>query len=129
MSLTEYMQDWGLSTQIWISALWMYYSSVLNLVECLKAWKFHLFRCHFLFLFHNIIGPYVLFHHKKKLSGFSFCFSFQEDSLDCTSYRCAGLVRFSNVHFGAHFDVHWMGPQIHWLTYTVLHYTTKVTSV
>lgn len=39
----DVLQDWGSSTQIWISALWMYSSSVLNPVECSSAW---LLRCH-----------------------------------------------------------------------------------
>lgn len=43
--------DWGSSTQIWISALWMYYSSVLNPVECSSARLFNLLRCHFFYYY------------------------------------------------------------------------------
>lgn len=53
--------DWGSSTQIWISALWMYYSSVLNPVECSSARLFNLLRCHFFYyylLYIFLIGPY-----------------------------------------------------------------------
>ena len=63
----DVLQDWGSSTQIWISALWMYYSSVLNPVECSSAWLFNFLRCRSFFLFiyyyNSFIGPYTL---KKK---------------------------------------------------------------
>lgn len=54
-------QDWGSSTQIWISTLWMYYSSVLYPVESPSAWLFNTLRCHLIFSFYlldSFIGPY-----------------------------------------------------------------------
>lgn len=55
----DVLQDWGSSTQIWISALWMYYSSVLNPGECSSAWLFNLLWCHFiLFIIILFIGLY-----------------------------------------------------------------------
>lgn len=55
------LRDWGPSTQIWISAFWMYYSSVLNLVQCPSAWLFNLLRCHFfIYYFLQCIGPCLI---------------------------------------------------------------------
>lgn len=56
-------QDWGSSTQIWISALWMYYSSILYLVESPSAWLFNILRFHLIFFFYllqSFISPYFL---------------------------------------------------------------------
>lgn len=62
----DVLQDW--STQIWISAFWMYYSSVLNPVECSSAWLFNLLRCHSFFFFFLIYWPILVlinFGHTK----------------------------------------------------------------
>ena len=101
---------WGPSTQIWIPALWMYYSSVLNLAECPSAQLFKLLWCHFfIYYFTPFIGPYVSFlGDTKSLKSKISCSVVLSTNKTVYSTYTTHIFSFSTFFLGSHLYLHWI---------------------
>lgn len=106
--------DCDSSTQIWISALWMYYSSVLKPVECSSAWLFNFLRCHFLLIYYFLLSHIFNFGHNKNLSPETAAVFVAQTQLCTACTHNPQIFIFYFLCFGSHLNVHWIRPQTQW---------------
>lgn len=118
-------RDWSPSTQIWKSALWMYYSSVLNLVKCSFAFIFNILRCQFFYLFSllyfffTVCFPVLLILVTVSSETAVLIFQNKLNCVQCTQIAYFILFFISVVLFCfvfllcLTFNVHWIWPQTH----------------